>query len=164
VSVRRRGSAMEPVIRVATAGDITALLALVREYWELERIDGFDAERLAPVLANLFASPELGCIWIVEHSGHAVGYLVAVYVYSLEHAGLTAEIDELYLQPPHRSVGIGRRLVGMAEEEFARIGCTNVSFQIGRGNEAARRFYERCGYAARDGYGLMDKTVSAAKR
>jgi GNAT superfamily N-acetyltransferase len=150
---------MEPVIRVATAGDMTALLTLIREYWDFEHIDGFDAARLAPVLAELFARPELGCTWIVESSGRAVGYLAAVYVYSLEHAGLTAEIDELYLQPEVRSGGIGRRLLGMAEDEFARVGCTNASFQIGRGNEAARRFYERCGYAPRDGYGLMDKGI-----
>ena len=48
---------MEPVIRVATAGDITALLALIREYWDFEHIDGFDAGLLAPVLADLFARP-----------------------------------------------------------------------------------------------------------
>jgi GNAT superfamily N-acetyltransferase len=155
---------MDTVIRVATAGDITALLGLVREYWDFEHIDGFDAERLTPVLADLFSKPEFGCTWIVEDGTRAVGYLAAVYVYSLEHAGLTAEIDELYLQRPFRSSGIGRRLIGVAEDEFARIGCTSVSFQVGRANDAARRFYERCGYTARDGYELMDKSLCRTNR
>ena len=155
---------MDPVIRTATAGDIAALLGLIREYWDFEHIDGFDPERLTPVLEELFARPGFGCTWIVEDGGRAVGYLAAVYVYSLEHAGLTAEIDELYLQPAFRAGGVGRRLVGAAEEEFARVGCTNVSFQIGRANEAARRFYERCGYTARDGYALMDKRIGRAAR
>ena len=155
---------MDAVIRVATAGDVTALLGLIREYWDFEHIDGFDAERLSPVLDELLARPGFGCTWIVEDGRDAVGYLVAVYVYSLEHAGLTAEIDEFYLQPAWRSAGTGRRLLGIAEEEFARAGCTNVSFQIGRTNSGARRFYERCGYAAREGYDLMDKTLTPVKR
>jgi GNAT superfamily N-acetyltransferase len=155
---------MEPVIRVATAGDVTALAGLVREYWQFEHIDGFDAERVVPVLNELTARPGAGCLWIVESGREAIGYLAAVYVYSIEHAGLTAEIDEFYLQPGHRSGGLGRRLLGIAEEEFARVGCTNVSLQIGRTNAAARRFYERCGYAARVGYELMDRTLTAAKR
>jgi GNAT superfamily N-acetyltransferase len=155
---------MEPVIRVATAGDVTALVALVREYWEFEHIEGFEAERLAPVLEEILGRPAAGCIWIVESGRDAIGYLAAVYVYSIEHAGLTAEIDEFYLQPGHRSGGLGRRLLGIAEEEFARVGCTNVSLQIGRTNGAARRFYERCGYTARAGYDLMDRTLSPARR
>jgi GNAT superfamily N-acetyltransferase len=155
---------MDPVIRVATIADVTALLGLIRQYWEFEHIDGFEAERLTPVLVDLLARPELGCIWIVENGRDAIGYLVAVYVYSIEHAGLTAEIDELYIEPAHRSGGTGRRLLGVAEEEFARAGCTNVSFQIGRKNADARRFYERCGYAARDGYDLMDKMLSPGNR
>jgi GNAT superfamily N-acetyltransferase len=167
VSARADGAAvssMDPVIRVATAADVTALLGLIRQYWELEHIEGFEAERLAPVLVELIAKPGFGCIWIVEDGNDAVGYLIAVYVYSIEHAGLTAEIDEFYLEPAHRSSGTGRRLLGVAEEEFVRAGCTNVSFQIGRTNAGARRFYERCGYAARDGYDLMDKMLSPAKR
>jgi GNAT superfamily N-acetyltransferase len=155
---------LKPVIRVATAGDVTPLAGLIREYWELEHIDGFEAERLVPVLDELVARPGAGCIWIAENGREAIGYLAAVYVYSIEHLGLTAEIDEFYVQPAHRSCGLGRRLLGIAEEEFARVGCTNVSLQIGRTNAAARRFYERCGYAARAGYDLMDRTLSPAKR
>jgi ribosomal protein S18 acetylase RimI-like enzyme len=153
---------METVIRVATGADVPSLLGLVREYRDFEGISGFEAPRIERVLRELLAKPEFGCIWIVEAGSRAAGYLAAVYVYSLEHAGLTAEIDELYLQPSFRSGGIGRRLLGTAEEEFVRAGCTNVSFQIGHSNEAARRFYERSGYQAREGFGLMDKPLSPA--
>lgn len=87
-----------------------------------------------------------------------IGYLLAVYVFSLEHLG-TAEIDELYLLPEHRHSGVGAALLEAAETRFAAIGCTNISLQLGRGNDAARAFYLRNGYRKRDGYDLLDRSV-----
>ncbi len=155
---------MNLAFRVATAADVPALLGLIREYWAFEQIDGFDAKRVGTALAELLSQPEFGRTWIVEDGKRAAGYLIAVYCYSIEHAGLTAEIDELFVQSAYRGGGVGRRLLEMAESEFEAAGCTNVSFQIGRSNDAARRFYARCGYAARDGYDLMDKSLTPGRR
>jgi len=147
-----------PRIEPATAGDIATLVQLVRGYWNFEGIDGFDAARCAAVLDVFFSRPELGCGWIVWVGPTALGYLLACYVFSLEHGGLTAEIDELFLLPDYRSAGLGRRLLETAEAGFRRAGCTNVALQLGRENADGRRFYARCGYSARD-YDLMDKTL-----
>ena len=76
-------------------------------------------------------------------AGQAVGYLLAVYVFSLEHLGLTAEIDEFFVLPSARGKGLGDALLQRAEAEFIRRGCTNVSLQLGRGNDGARVFYAR---------------------
>ena len=62
--------------------------------------------------------------------------------------------------PDVLDVGAG---TGIAARQFAAAGCTNVSFQLGRTNDEARRFYARCGYAPRVGYELMDKTLNPAK-
>jgi GNAT superfamily N-acetyltransferase len=63
-----------------------------------------------------------------------------VYVFSLEHLGLTAEIDEFFVLPSVRSHGLGDGLLHRAEAEFVRRGCTNVALQLGRGNDRARVF------------------------
>ena len=50
-------------------------------------------------------------------------------------------------------------LLRVAEEEFLQAGCTNVSLQFSRGNEAARGFYRRHAYTERAGYELLDKRL-----
>jgi GNAT superfamily N-acetyltransferase len=146
------------VRRLATA-EVPAVLPLVEQYWIFEDIQGFDAAAVRRELERVCADPRLGAGWIAEEGRHAVGYLLAVFVHSLEHLGLTAEIDEFFLLPSSRGLGAGVAMLDAAEAEFRRIGCTNVSLQLGRGNEAAREFYRRRGYSERSGYELLDKML-----
>jgi GNAT superfamily N-acetyltransferase len=55
--------------------------------------------------------------------------------------------------------GIGRRLLQAAEVEFTARGCTNVSLQLARGNDAGRAFYRQEGYAPRAGFELLGKAL-----
>jgi len=146
-------------IRPATASDIPALAGLVEQYWLFEDISGFDAAPVGRELGRVCADPRLGSIWIAIARGEPVGYLIAVYVHSLEHLGLTAEIDEFFVLPSARSRGIGDELLKLAEAEFVRRGCTNVSLQLGRGNDRARVFYRAHGYEDRSGFELIDKML-----
>jgi GNAT superfamily N-acetyltransferase len=113
---------MSEDIRPVTAQDIPALLPLVEQYWVFEDIAGFDPARVGRELARACADPTLASGWIACAKGGAVGYLLAVYVFSLEHLGLTAEIDEFFVLPSARGKGIGDRLLGLAEAEFLRWG------------------------------------------
>ncbi len=139
--------------------DIPSLLRLVEEYWRFEDISDFDPARVTVELKRLLADPSLGSGWMASSGRDAAGYLLAVYVFSLEHLGLTAEIDEFFVLPSYRGREIGSRLLKMAEEEFVRRRCTNVSLQLGRGNEKARIFYRQHGYDERSGFELLDKML-----
>jgi ribosomal protein S18 acetylase RimI-like enzyme len=61
--------------------------------------------------------------------------------------------------PEHRSLGIGAGMLAAAEAQFRTEGCTNVSLQLGRSNEAARKFYRQHGFDDRDGYELVSKVL-----
>ena len=146
-------------ITPATTADIERLLPLVEQYWRFEAIEGFDARRLAELLQRVMSDESLGHVWLAEVDGNAAGYLLAVYVFSLEHQGLTAEIDEFFVGPAYRSLGIGSQLLASAEATFRLRGCTNVALQIGRDNDEARAFYRAHGYADRAGFDLVDKDL-----
>lgn len=146
-------------IRKATVTDIPALLPLVEEYWRFESISGFEQGQVAAQLKHVLSEPRLGSGWISTKAGVAVGYLLAVYVFSLEHMGITAEIDELFVLPSQRGRGIGAQLLNAAETEFRRVGCSNVSLQLSRQNNPARLFYNRHEYVERSGYELLEKTL-----
>jgi GNAT superfamily N-acetyltransferase len=146
-------------INRATVHEISTLLPLVAEYWRFENLSGFEAERVAAQLTRLFSTPGLGVGWLAVAEGVPVGYLLAVYVFSLEHLGLTAEIDELFVLPAQRGQGVGGELLRLAELEFTKAGCTNVALQLSRRNDDARAFYRRHAYRERSGYELLDKLL-----
>jgi GNAT superfamily N-acetyltransferase len=152
------------VIRRARRDDLPALLALVAGYWKFEGLAGFDPERLGEQLALLLDAPGRGAVWIADDDrvgASTFGYLIVVYVFSLEHGGLTAEVDELFVQAAQRGRGAGSRLLAAAEAQCRRDGCTNLSLQLGSRNEAARAFYRRHGFVPRGGYELMEKPIDA---
>jgi len=147
-------------IRRASADDVSALLPLVSQYWQFESIAGFAPDVVAAQLHRLLTEPRLGSGWLATADGAAIGYLLAVYVFSLEHLGITAEIDEFFVVPARRGSGAGRELLQAAETEFARTGCGNVSLQLAHDNQDAREFYLRRGYSARSRFGLLEKTLA----
>jgi GNAT superfamily N-acetyltransferase len=146
-------------IRLAQADDVSRLLPLVRQYWEFEQIAGFDAVRIEPVLLRLLAEPRLGRIWVGQSQERLAGYLIAVCMLSVEHQGLMAEVDELFVAAQARSCGLGSQLLAAAEQALAAAGCVRIQLQLGVSNVHARAFYKRRGYTRRAGYELLDKAL-----
>ncbi len=146
-------------IHTATRSDVPRMVPLVAEYWRFEAIEGFSAVNVTQLLTRVCDDARLGRAWIATYDGTDVGYLLAVFVFSLEYQGLTAEIDEFFVLPKYRGYGVGAHLLTSAEREFRTEGCTNVSLQIGRANEAARRFYRGHGFDDRAGYELVSKML-----
>ena len=147
------------MIRPATVADIPALARLVEQYWKFEQIAGFSRVDVEARLVELVAAPDLGAAWVALHDDELCGYLLAVHVFSLEHGGLMAEIDELFVLPSHRATGIGGVLLRTAEDALGRRGCVRIQLQLGAGNEAARAFYHHHGYRERSAYELLDKPL-----
>jgi GNAT superfamily N-acetyltransferase len=153
-------SASRPLIRSASSSDLPALVNLVRQYWQFENLPGFDALRAEHLLrAALFADGRARC-WIAEAAGEVGGYLLAVLVFSLEHGGTMAEIDEFFLIPGFRGQGIGEALLTAAEEALRESGVMRLQLQLGAGNARAREFYSAHGFARRSGFDLWDKALT----
>lgn len=146
-------------LRRAGSADLPALLGLIEQYWSFEKLPRFDAARIAAQLERLLAEERLGGGGLAVAGGEPAGYLLAVYVFSLEHFGLSAEIGEFFVLSRYRRHGVGSMLLDAAERTFAQIGCTNVSLQLARANDTARAFYRRRGYAERSGFELLDKML-----
>ena len=111
---------MNREIRPVTPADVPALLPLVEQYWIFDDNQGVREAAVSRELEPLSTDSRLGAGWIAEHGGRAVGYLLAVFVHSLEHLGLTAEIDEFFLLPSARGHGAGGVLRAARAEAGAR--------------------------------------------
>jgi ribosomal protein S18 acetylase RimI-like enzyme len=87
-----------------------------------------------------------GDVLVAEIDGGVVGYArlgqpipLASHEHVLELAGLAVD-------PAHRRLGIGRRLVDEAIDEARRRGAAKLSLRVLAPNVAARRLYERRGF------------------
>jgi GNAT superfamily N-acetyltransferase len=157
--LRFQSMKVSPMIRAGRPADVPQLVQLVGQYWQFEGIPGFDPRSVAPLLGQILSQPGLGAIWVAESGDELVGYLVAVYMFSLEQKGLMAEIDEFFVVPTVRTGGVGAALLDVAEDDLAQAGCVCLQLQLGKDNSRARAFYYRHGYRERDGYELLDKRL-----
>jgi len=146
-------------IRVASFADAPRVANMVEQYWSLEDMSGFDLQTITRQLEHVIGSPGIGSVIVAADDERLFGYLITVYVFSLEHLGITAEIDELFVEPGNRSRGVGSALLAVAEQAARSAGCTNLSLQIADRNRRAREFYLRQGFAPRRGYALLEKNI-----
>src|ERR1700722_3088050 len=151
------------LIRPATIEDIAGIASLVQRYWEYESVEGFERPRVETLLGERRAEPDRGACWVAETEGRLCGYLLAAFMFSLEHGGSMAEIDELFVSGEMRSSGVGALLLARAEGELAQRGLVRLQLQVGVANERARNFYARHGFRRRAGYELLDKPLPCLK-
>jgi ribosomal protein S18 acetylase RimI-like enzyme len=78
-----------------------------------------------------------------------VGYALLVPFWSNELGGCVCEVDELYVQAPFRSRGIGRALFTAIEKGAVwEDGPVAIALGVTGSNQRARSLYERLGFKA----------------
>jgi GNAT superfamily N-acetyltransferase len=152
---------MSPLIRLAIVSDTEAISSLVKGYWQFEHIEGFDRVRTISLLNNFLKHENLGKCWVAEIDGQLKGYLLIVYVFSLEFGGPTAEIDEFFVTTEKRSSQIGAALLNAATQSLARDGFPQLQLQLGINNASGKRYYERQGFEPLSGYALWHKSLQS---
>jgi GNAT superfamily N-acetyltransferase len=146
-------------IRRATTADAPAIVPQMQRYWDFEGIAGFDQSHATALLQGFLSNPHQGLCWIADHAGGVDGYLLAVLVFSFEHGGTTAEIDELFVAQSLRSAGIGSSLLAAAERDLRALGAVRLQLQLNVNNKRGRKFYVRKGFEPRDAYDLYEKPL-----
>jgi ribosomal protein S18 acetylase RimI-like enzyme len=94
------------------------------------------------------ADPKNG-VWLAERDGAAIGY-IQVGPCDLPHSEVTADCAELkriYLAADAQGGGLGSRLMAEAFAWLERDGPRRIWLGVWSGNRAARRLYERLGFA-----------------
>jgi GNAT superfamily N-acetyltransferase len=153
-------SVVQPIIREAVPQDAALISELVAQYWAFEEIDGYCAEDVAKLLSDALAAPDHVRCWLAERNGVLIGYLLTVLVFSLEHRGVMAEVDEFFVVPDARGTGVSASLLEQAERALAARGIVRLQLQLGVTNAVGRAFYKRNGYAQRSGYEIWDKPMA----
>jgi GNAT superfamily N-acetyltransferase len=149
----------QPRIRLAVAADTRAIASLVEHYWRFEQIQGFAADAIQQLLTTVLRQPQLGAVWLATLGREPVGYAIATFMFSLEHRGMMAEIDELFVLPEVRSKGLGSTLLAECEQYLRAREFVRLQLQIDRANHRAHSFYRRHGFSNRAAYQLLEKPL-----
>ncbi|HZR29146.1 MAG TPA: GNAT family N-acetyltransferase [Terriglobales bacterium] len=131
-------------IRVATAADVAAIIAIVNAAFSIETfIDGTrtDEERMAELMrTGGFLVAEDGA----EHQGEGSGRIVAA-VYT-ELRGERGYFGMLAVNPARQGSGLGRRMIEAAEDYLRQHGCKHVDIIVLSPRADLPPFYHKLGY------------------
>jgi len=131
--------------RSATTDDIPILVDLMEEFYA-EADYPLDRRWAADSFSALLLDAGLGSVWIVFHDSEPAGYAVLTVRFSMEYGGLDAFIDDLFVRPGHRRLGLGRAALRALFDECERRRVLAVHVEVGHDNVAAKELYR--------GYGL----------
>jgi hypothetical protein len=136
-------------IRRAEAGDLDAVLGLIRELADFEKLPGPDDAAAARFKADFAATPPRYELQVAEEgavpSGKIVAYALYFPTYSTFLARPSLYLEDLYVQPQARGRGVGEALLRrLAAEAHAR-GCGRFEWTVLDWNVRAQSFYRSMG-------------------
>jgi GNAT superfamily N-acetyltransferase len=142
--------------RPAGAADVGRLAELAQQaVQELAPTKGGDIwarreARAAPYAesftAELAADDRLVLVGEIDHS--VIGYAV-VHLETLRDRGVLGVIDDIYVEPDAREVGVGECLMDAIVAWCSARGCVGVDGLALPGNRATKNFFETFGLVAR---------------
>ena len=86
----------------------------------------------------------------MKADGKDVGYVVVTLCHSMTFGGLTAIVDDFFIQPAFRGSGLGKSAMQELRSYCASHGIRALHVETGRDNSAALAVYRRAGFVETD--------------
>ncbi len=148
-------------LRPATREDVPALLGLVRELAEYEKLSHLVVNSDAQLEHELFGAGSRAEALVCRAGGITVGMAIFFHNFSTFLGRKGLYLEDLYVQPAHRGRGYGKALL-LALARIARDrGCGRFEWMVLDWNEPSIRFYESLGAVRMEEWRLFRVTGEA---
>ncbi len=137
-------------VRAATPDDAEALAALLTALLA-EHDTEAPADFAAALARDGFGTHPRFEALIAEDGGEAVGATLFYPVYRPSRAGHGLLMEDIYVAPEARRLGVGRLLLARLAALARARGCTYIEWTVEDANDAARAFYSTSGARLRAG-------------
>jgi GNAT superfamily N-acetyltransferase len=138
---------VDVAITVATPGDREPLVGLLLAQMAEHAIDS-DSARMGAAIDAVLADGRHGLLLVAWRGGAAVGVAYVGWFMSLEHGGPSAWLDELYVAPDQRNLGIGQRLLQAVIDHCRAKGARAIDLEVEADHARAANLYQRSGFIA----------------
>ena len=135
------------MIRDARPGDTGDLLRLIRALAEYEREpDAVEATEESLASALFGTNPKVHA-HVAETGGRVVGMAVWFLSFSTWTGRHSLYLEDLFVEPEARRLGLGRALVRQLAARAVAMGCARMDWSVLDWNEPAKAFYRTLGAA-----------------
>jgi hypothetical protein len=133
------------VVRSAEPRDLEAIVRLITGLAEFEHLTHLLVVTPESLRPHLFGERPVAEALVVEKGGALVAFALFFTNFStfLGRPGLY--LEDLFVEPEHRSAGIGEALLRRLAELAVERGCGRFEWSVLDWNENAIRFYQRMG-------------------
>ena len=134
-------------LRAAELRDVQAITGLIRELADFEQLSHLvqvTPEKLRP---HLFGEKPVAEALVAEVDGDVVGFALFFTNFSTFLAQPGLYLEDLFVRPTQRGLGIGEALLRKLAELAVDRGCGRFEWSVLDWNANAIRFYERMGAA-----------------
>jgi GNAT superfamily N-acetyltransferase len=142
-------SGQRVAIRQAAVEDVPLLLGMIKELAEFERIPHEVAATEEVVRESLFGGDPAAEALLAECDGKPAGFLIHFRNYSTFVGKAGLYIEDLYVRPEYRGLGVGKALFARCAEIARERNLGRVEWAVLEWNPA-REFYEHFGARAMD--------------
>ncbi len=128
-------------IRKAEESDFPAMISLFREFAEFQK----HPERMQNTVAHMREEKDyIFAFLALSEPGEIIAYACYSYTYHT-WSGKSIYLDDLYVKPRYRKIGLGKRLLEKVIDEAKRENCHKVRWQVSHWNKNAQEFYKSMG-------------------
>ncbi len=136
-----------PAIDLLGPSDLTSVLELLEAQFREHAIE-LGRTQLATAAADVLANATRGAMLGARSGEILVGFAYLAYTWTLEHGGLVAWLEELYVRPELRNAGVGSALLDAACRHATQAGCRAIDLEVDSGHARAESLYRRRGFVA----------------
>ncbi len=137
-------------IRPAERGDETDICDMIHELALYEEAPGECLATPAAIKKSLFGRKKEAEAFVVHVAGEAAGFALYFQNYSTWKAKPGLYLEDLFVRPKHRKLGIGRALLNRLALVADERGCPRIEWAVLEWNELAKKQYRKIGAAPMD--------------
>ena len=153
-----------PTVRPAGLEDVNAIVGLIRELAEFEKLSHLVEVTPQTLRPHLFGPKPVAEALVAEVGDEVVAFALFFTNFStfLGRPGLY--LEDLYVQPAQRGKGIGESLLKQLARLAVQRGCGRFEWSVLDWNEGAIRFYEKMGATVMPEWRICRVTGDALKQ
>jgi GNAT superfamily N-acetyltransferase len=151
------------MIRPATESDVPAILSLIRELADYEKLSADCVATEAGLREHLFGQNRAAEATVAEVDGHVVGYAIWFRTFSTFLAKPGIYLEDLYVQPAHRGKGLGKSFLKYLANIAVERNYGRIEWSVLKWNAPSIAFYKSLGAEPLAEWDFMRLTGNALK-